>query len=677
MISTEVGNGVGFEQINQLPLAGPLTGLEEVPLWQSGPVRTTIAGIIASGGNYLDPANYGVFDPTGVLPSDAALQLAINQNIATRIPVWTGPGNFLLTNTINMANAYQDAATLIGAGGAYLPASPAQNYSCPTTFTVNFTNAPAFSINSARGTVMKDFGIIGLNIAPRSVTVPVDIPASYITSGCRNNNGVGANGAAQFSPYCAISVDWSNSAVPTDGGYPTLTNQYHGSTFDGSSGLLFQNISIANFVVGVSHSTSGVGGQGDQTLYENVSIYYCDTGYSFTQAQSKIVTIRDGIVEFCRQAYDGITYGPGQGCPPYLDRPHNEFCYRSFQFQDSFGNLHLNNPFMESVRCIGTYGTGFSSARNSLVIVGGDIRLRTTGFGPLPPVPLETFAPAIFKGVNVVCDVTLPSINFISDGPTIDFENGSIVGSSVSNVPPFIGLCANSSGAMRVKNTWINGVNGFSISDYTSAIDISNFAVSNRLITTGQADWYPSGTGIVAYISGSATLSITVSALTLNVSSVTFTAADPTLLVVGDQFFWTMITQGASTSRRKVLALQITGIVGSAVTCALTCDNSEYDTVANQSSTTSLIVAQGQWAPTASFTCTTDGSTAVITAVTPTGISKNGDWVVATAGFAANSRIVSGAGTGTVTLNKATTAAETANNMWWGRLNTPTLTATW
>lgn len=185
---------------------------------------------------------------------------------------------------------------------------------------------------------------------------------------------------------------------------------------------------------------------------------------------------------------------------------------------------------------------------------------------------------------------------------------------------------------------------------------------------------FANGAGTVAKwgadgLSSSATAAVTVQRVAL-----TFTASDITLWQLGDMILWKMLAQGGSTQQRFVPGWKVTGIAGSVVTCQALFEVNEYDTVANNSANMSII--QPQWAPTTALTCTTDGTTANITAVAPITILKNGDWVSGV-GLAANSRVVAGGGTASVTLNKATTAAASGVNLFFGRFMTPVTTATW
>lgn len=196
-------------------------------------------------------------------------------------------------------------------------------------------------------------------------------------------------------------------------------------------------------------------------------------------------------------------------------------------------------------------------------------------------------------------------------------------------------------------------------------VTFSNGNVKSTIIQNGlpSLDWIQDG------LSSSATTAVTVSKVGLQ-----FTYSG-TALIVGDCLFWKMLPQGGSTTGRTVIGWLVSTISGTTVTCIPLFDVTQYDTAANNP-TTSVVVAQRQWAPTVSLTCTTNSTTA-LTAVSPINLVLNGDWVQG-AGIPANTRVVSGAGTASLTLNNAATASATGVALYFGRMYTPALTGpTW
>jgi hypothetical protein len=234
---------------------------------------------------------------------------------------------------------------------------------------------------------------------------------------------------------------------------------------------------------------------------------------------------------------------------------------------------------------------------------------------------------------------------------------------------------------VRMKDCWVGMAGGFYLSDDSGRFpSINNLTPGStgRFIGTYQSRKYSVGANEYQYQPPTTQGFITVSGvtgLTLNASTVTFACSNVNELLaattgyLGDILMWQMIQQGNSTSKMIVPALQIQagGISGNNVTATMLFDPIEYDLVANQPSSTSVNVVLNQWAPTQALTATTDGTTAVLTSVSPTTILKNGDWVLGT-GLASNSRVVSGGGTATVTLNNITASAQSGTTIYYGRL---------
>jgi hypothetical protein len=114
--------------------------------------------------------------------------------------------------------AIQETFQMYGQGGAAaasntgLPQNPVGNpYDSNTVFYANYSNAPAIITNSGRALVLKDFAILGQNLAPATgstlSTGPSSSQSAYITSGCQNG---------RYAPYCAIAIDpFSNSTAQT------------------------------------------------------------------------------------------------------------------------------------------------------------------------------------------------------------------------------------------------------------------------------------------------------------------------------------------------------------------------------------------------------------------------------------------------------------------------------
>lgn len=633
---------------------------------------------------FVDPRTFTGYDPTGATDQSSVFQACIAQAVSTRTPIRVPPGTFLLNEPLfigqygnGVGGGLYASCAIIGSGyGVGLAGAGVTPTALNSTiFVTNSLTMPAFSITTCRGVTLANFAIVGANTGQTGIAgmTPVDTQSVYLSTGAR---------ASQFSPNCGIAIDGFNCATPSDGGYPGLTPYYFGSTYDGSSQLVFENLFITQFVVGIAHCPSGVGSQSDRTVYRNVYIQEVDTAYAFGQSQAKIVTIDGGSVLYARQGMDGHTWGAAQGCPPHVLNTIFEFCYRVFLFANQWGPLNLNNCYGESLRSIGEFGITQATNGNSLSFTGGQFSLRTVTFGPLPPLVLETWAATSFKGTSLTIDgggTLMQAVNFASKGPSLEFEECDLPGTNTSFLPPFIGISLSYvAGVTRLSNCQIIGSNTFNVTDIQGQVDLDFYAKSTgRLPVTYNASWFASNNQPLVFIpaNNAPYIQITVSALTLTGSNVTFTTTTPFLLQVGDPLLWQMVTQGISTQKYSVPALLVSNIAGNNITCTFMWDSTEYDTVANQPSTTIVSIPQVQWAPTQSLTCTTNSTTG-ITAVSPTTVLQNGDWVSG-AGIPANTRVTSGGGTASITLSQAATASASGVALFFGRLYAPTVTAEW
>jgi len=209
-------------------------------------------------------------------------------------------------------------------------------------------------------------------------------------------------------------------------------------------------------------------------------------------------------------------------------------------------------------------------------------------------------------------------------------------------------------------------------------VTFSTGDVRNAIFTNGTTTCFWASAGQSSYgLTAAATTSGTVAN-----TGLTFTYAGATgTIQVNDNLFWQMILQGGSTNKQTVLAWLVTAVSGTTITATPMFDATQYDTVANNPANV-ITIAQQQWAPSgASITCTTSTSSTTITALSSTQAPLNGDWVQGISGttsvLPANTRVVSGAGTTSLVLNNTPTVAATGVDLYFARLQSPTVTATW
>lgn len=658
---------------------------------------------------YLDPSLYLGYDPTAATDQSPLLNDLVQIGLQTKQTLrFFSPGQFLLNSplVINVPSGPGVVTNynfvLEGCGNAYLAQPGSAPWNSATIFIANFQNGPAITVNSARGVSLRHFGIYGLNQfsstgAVISGLAPANIPANYLTAGSRNGvgfTGGGAVGSARYSPYAGIAVDATNSAIPADGGYPTLT--YTGAVAGGSDCLKFEDISINGFAVGVAHGMSGAGGLSDLVTYRDVGIYNCDIAYAFgvSNGQSFGVNIEGGQVYYCRTVFDGVTYGSQQGCPPKVFGTLIVKVFSLINFATNWESFVLNDLHVEQFRTLGNYYRGFNASNLSLLFVGGRYSLSTFGVpGSLPPLLLETGAATTFEGSSILIDSGATAVrahNFVSYVTPIQWKASVLSGGPVPNVLPFIGLSSATINVVMADGSFVNtAAKSLPVSDtggWEMLHSSNGYSQGGRFIGTYNATRFRNRNVDYTFLPNGSTpfYTLTVSALTLTSSfgvntGVTFTVAiAPMMVQVGDVLLWKFLVQGGSTVQAVVPGIQVTSVNAGtgAVVCSLMYDPAQYDTVANQPSTTALLMPQVQWAPTGTLTCTTDGTSAVLTSVSPPTVLINGDWIIGTAGIPANARVVAGGGTASVTINQVTTVAGTAVGLRFGTLSTGVINPT-
>jgi hypothetical protein len=641
---------------------------------------------------------FGTVDRTGATDMTSIVQAAQRYAVANKCNVWVSPGLYLIAGTVftgisdngaGGAGALFDSVAFVGPN-ALAPYTPGDatgtwyNYSCNAVFIGNNVNAPMFAADSVRGVTFDGIGFEGPNAQAFNFTqanVPTDVLANY-NSSCR---------ASQYSPQCAIALDGFLGAVPSDGGYPGLTSHYAGSTQSGSSVITIRNCSFYKFLIAVAVSPLGVGFQTDQIYIDNNSIKACDTAIAYGQTESKNAFASRNYITNCRQAFDGVTWGAQDGCPPAIDGNQFTNVNRLFAFVNYAGDLNFNFNYMEGCRTIGSYGigpVGGSATVGSFLGIGNRLWLKTlwsppfapsnNTFYPIPPVQFECWGPYKWLGgsfsLNGGASTDLMATwNFAQQGfgnaggapgqlDHVTFKTSS----GIANQLPFIGISRdNYTGTCRCLDCsapdFAGGVQ--MLSDDGARVEVAtggypSYGTGARVLTTYQGGMYKFGSSTVIYqpVAVAPGYSLTVSALTISAGTLTFTAASPNQVFVGDLIYWKTLAQGKSVGASYVICWQVSSVntgTGAVVCNPMNFDPSQYDTVANQISTTSVVIAIAHFAPATATTGNISGTS--VTSVSPTTLFKNNGDFINGVGIPANTRITAGAGTATLTLSQSAT----------------------
>jgi hypothetical protein len=493
---------------------------------------------------------------------------------------------------------------------------------------------------------------------------------------------------------CTITVNinssgfsaWTSggSAVASDAYLPLASSYVQANAGDGSYTVVVENVSIQEFVVGAAVGCSGNVDLAADITFRNTTMNYIDVGYAIGQSQSRNVNIEYGNVAYCRTGIDSLNFGQGQGTAPFINHTNFGYCYRVFALNQTPGNATMLNLYVESCCQIGQWGAASASAAGSLTFLGGDITLGNNSTWLMPPLILDYLGPVTFIGTDFGFGWEVDAYNFASTSGskhTAHFEHCRFYGQSIANAAALIGLEGNLQGNSIFNNCYnenLFGGTSFTIStnlprsagagSWDSATGRLSSIYQTTDIVDGKISRYtvlPGATGYYNYAAPS--MLIPCSALTLNSTTVTFTASNGSQFAVGDILYWNMLPQGYSLYKYLLPALKILagGISGTSITATMIFDPAQYDTVANQTSGASQVaVAPNFWAPTVPLTCTTTNGSSTLSNVYPIGILQNGDFV-ASPNLSVSSpiRVVSGGGTATVVLSGGANATSVGHTI--------------
>lgn len=699
--------------------------------------RTAITTIKS---DYCDPRDFNGWDNTGVNDVSAALQSAISQAITAKVQLRIPGGLYRLNSPINFAPNGSDGIDMVGPtpAGAFNINFQTGNNGAKAVFLANFNDRPAFYGDNFRQVHMANFLVVGLNTFPQAQEMN-DVKTNYITAGCRDsryspycgigidcfNSAVPADGGypGMTASYFGSTRDGSSQAIfecvscigftvgfmlcPTGVGSQTDTMTFKNcqvvicdtgiaigqaqskalvflggnigscrQAFDGASygnktgcpPALIQGMNLG-YLMRIFNMNSQVGPFLMQNCYsESIrSLGNYGTGGSTVRGQCAIQNM-----QFSLHVAQSLP-------PPVLFETFGIASIRSMNFGvDSGVSSHWNMANDMTTPILIESSTFGNATAGNVAIVG----LLSTGSGVEMHNCLSQGNGAYQTLTDISdVDVSTMSINGRWSGPLRGYLYANGTGEVVYTSPNTAGNISAAATGTAFTNRAITFTGALALGATTGTltgggwtdlsgwynVTFSNSDVRTCLFANGSTAVKWGSTGL----SSSATTAATAACVAM-----TFTATDVTLFLAGDVIFWKMLAVGGSGVQRTVPAWVVTNIAGSVVTCQPKCDVTYYDTVANNGGGTTLLISQNQWAPSVAFTGNSNTSTS-LTGVSPTNLIQNGDWLNnAIPGLAANTRVVAGAGTATLTLNKATSTSA-ALTLYFGRFQTPTTTAAW
>lgn len=232
--------------------------------------------------SFIAVEDYGAIGD-GVTDDADAIQTAINYAIANKIAtVFFKPKTYICTKPLIIANfsggIYQQV-TLNLYGEASFWAS--QGSGSQLVFTSK--NTFGIGIQIGKGCKIKGLITTGAYTPPTMTDAAFysmdNVESTYNDATCRNT---------RFSPYTGIVIDPFTLNVPADGGYPTLTAYYKGSSGNsGSTGTEFQDLFIRNFTVGIITSPNGITQNAEIMIGNKIQFANCKWCIAGTQSQEK------------------------------------------------------------------------------------------------------------------------------------------------------------------------------------------------------------------------------------------------------------------------------------------------------------------------------------------------------------------------------------------------------
>lgn len=594
----------------------------------------------------------------GVKPNGSDCYSIVQSLLDSGEDLYFPQGQYRVSAPLIMKNLNR-SQQIIGAGSGSIPSTAPTDYNAQTLIYNISTQMPIIIINVGQGVMIKDVGLAGLNYSPYLVNEPTPNLSSYLATGARTN---------RYSPHCAIAIDpFANtvSVAPTDM-YSGLSSNYPTGSgtqdFVGSQDIIFDNVSIAGFVVGVTHNSIGSDlGQG-QITYNNCKFSYCDTGISIGNKNIKSIQINNTSFKYSRQAIDGYMYGDQNGASPTLNNCYFKDLYRIFSIPNTNNTLSLDNCVAENIQTLGSYGSAASIKQAPLNIKGGTY---STEKDPVwvslsynPPHILESYSPTKFVGTTFI-NYSNNVVNVVGSSNTcFSFDNCSFENDSSTNTSIIINSSEQSmSGYSLFNNCKWYKKNGSIVE--TLDDNGSNQNVPNRFLITPKQQTI--GNYNVVRGSGERYGVSTTSGFVFGPSNFTFNCTGYVNLVVGDILMWRTLAQSPSTIQHMIPSFKITNISGSSITCSYLYSKDCYDQTYAPSS---IFVVMEQWAinPAINFTADTNTNT-TLSNIQP-GVLRPGDWIYGSSLDTAT-RVVSTSGT-TATLNKSTLSTKAEVDIYFG-----------
>ncbi len=613
---------------------------------------------------YVGPASVKWFGAVGdgITDDSPALQAAATFGTIRGVEIYAPPGTYVMTVPLLLTDqAGYSSVVWRGSGSGALGTPPRTVFDAKA-----IVDNPAFVITQGQNVVLEDFAILGPNLAPAAQTHGEQFyDAVWVTEGVRDE---------RYSPQCAIGVDANAGAVPPDGGYPGLV--YTGSRW-ASHRVTFSRLNLVSHVVGIMYNP-GLNLNGDPVEVHDCNFVANKVHIAVGQAQAKGFEIRGSNFLVGRTVYDGLEYGQRQGRGPQFFGCQFMLNHELVSWNAGFGPAVFIGGYAEQLFRIG-YGGVSTGISNGIHFHGTDIKLLSD---------FRARSPIVFEGRNTTFNYyggRFGAYHF-SDKSTVAYNilsaNTSFDGTFISINDKYRPLLQGPAGLKfpvtlrncRVADTTTTKAVYYGVDTTGTTLTDAEAAHPDRIVahhvrppTTVTPYDGPSRTYEYVHASGGGEVVApgTSSNVVRGERTLTFDNTDAVSFLVGDVVCWRMKPQGASSARHIVPALRVIAVSPPTVTCEYLFRPVDYDDTYAPGANTLLTVPR--WAPGVALTADTNGST-TLSNVSPTTILRNGDFINAASGIAPFTRVVSGGGTDTITLNRPATDTATGKSLYWDRM---------
>ena len=479
---------------------------------------------------FIDPSKHAaILDRTSTDDVTAELQLWLDHCKSNKVKgIWPA-GVFRISAPLFITRDTFESSFIEGSGGGF-----SESIS-QTTVVASQLDTPAIVIEYGRGVYLGNILIKGANAAPGALANITDTSADWLSAGIRSS---------RYSPHAGICVDPTVSATPPDGGYPGMIYR---NSVGGSADIIINSVTIEQFAVGIAASPNGSSSQGDGVRINDCKIEECEYAVSVAQSQSRGFRIAGGSIFKCRTAITNNTHGAQSGSLPAVSGIQINSVYRWFNCSDGTDTFSLDKVYGENIKCIGNWGVGSSVTKTPLIALACYVSLSNTGLAE-DPILLETHGPSSWIGCYIQNSSGVNKAFNIVGSSTPVFDSCSFRGGWGDNAEASIGNHL--------------GASGFA--------EMNNCRVSNSAGTTAKLQ---DGVNTKPV-----TISFAATSIVVGVTTITFNTTFAPSLSVGDLIFWRITPRGGSLVTNTVVALEVSGISGNAITCDMLYEPEYYNT---------------------------------------------------------------------------------------------------